>query len=357
MSKRGENIYLRKDGRYEGRYIKGRKQSGQALFGYVYAKRYAEVKERLMRLKIGECTPSPVHQRNTLGEWMRYWLEEYVRPYVRETTYATYENQYRTHIEPAIGKTALYLLDKEKIQVFVNSITPQISTGMVHNVLRLLSSALRIAQNKGMIVCNPCQEVRLPVYKTKEPRVLTVVEQKKLERAAEKEGMIEYMLCLYTGLRVGELCALRWENVDFESNILYVRRTAKRVRKITDRHKTVVVMGAPKTEESMREIPIPAFLMAYLERIRKEHGQIFAVDVRTIQQRLHKLTHKVGLKGVHMHTLRHTFATRCLEVGVGVETLSALLGHSSPNITLSCYAHCTRETKIRSIGKLRRMAC
>ncbi len=356
MAKRGENIYLRKDGRYEGRYIKGRTQSGKALFGYIYAKRYAEVKQKLTEVKAGIYIPSPAYKKSTVGEWMQYWLEFVSRPYITETTYMTYESQMRTHIMPALGGIALCLLDKDLVQNFVNGLTERLSAGMIHNILRLLKSAMRSAHSKGMIKYNPCEGIRRPVNKVKKPRVLTIVEQKCLEQRIIQEGKLEYLLCLYTGLRVGEVCSLRWEDFDFASNMLRIRRTAKRIRNIKSGSKTVVITGRPKTEDSIREIPVPAFLMDRLKQIKKESGWMFVADVRTTQQRLSKMATDLGIKGVHMHTLRHTFATRCLEAGIGVETLSVLMGHRSPTITLCYYAHCTKENKIRSVKKLKQIA-
>lgn len=354
MAKRGENIYLRKDGRYEGRYIKGRKEDGQALFGYVYAHKYAEVKQRLMEFKVKIPPPSPACRRSSVKEWLEYWLETLTKPYIRETTHTTYESQIRTHIIPALGDAALGGLTKTMVQEFANGLARKMSAGMTNNIVRLLVSALRAAHGAGMIDNDPCKGVRRMPNKAKTPRVLTITEQKKLERIAMEKERIEYLLCLYTGLRVGELCALRWEDVDVENNMIFVRGALKRVK---NGKRTRVIEDMPKTQDSVREIPVPAFVMAYLKRIRRESGRIFAVDVRTMQHRLCRLSKKAGMKGVHMHTLRHTFATRCLEVGVGVETLSGLLGHSSPKVTLTYYAHCTRENMIRSVEKLKQIAC
>lgn len=354
MARRGENIYLRKDGRYEGRYVKGQKENGRTAFGYVYARRYMQVKELLVKYKAEEHAPPIAYKRYTLREWLMHWLEEQTKPYIRETTYATYGSQLRTHLLPALGKAAVRSLTKERIQEFANDLAQHVSAGMVHNVLRLLSSALKSAKSKGLIDHNPCEGLRRPMYKRREPRVLSLKEQEKLERFAVQADNAEFVLCLYTGLRVGELCALKWEDVDFQTNTLHVRRSAKRVKRVQG---TAVIMGLPKTDDSKRAIPVPAFVMEYLRPLKRESGRVFDVDIRTMQQRLEKLANTAGLKGVHMHTLRHTFATRCLEVGVGIEALAALMGHSSPNVTMGYYAHCTHETKVRSVNRLKQIAC
>ncbi|MEG0258098.1 MAG: site-specific integrase [Christensenella sp.] len=357
MARHGENIYLRKDGRYEGRYIKGRRQDGALWFGYVYAARYAEVKRKLIVLKATEENAvCAAYQNGTVGEWIEYWLAEHVKPYVCTSTYETYQSQINTHILPVFENRVLRKITTREIQDFVNDLRQRRSAGMVHNVTRLLSSVFRAAQNKGLSAINPCEGVRKPKNKAKPPRVLTCGEQAKLERMAMDTGSLEYLLCLYTGLRLGELCALKWEDIDMDGGVIYVRAGMKRL-------KSGVVQSTPKTQSSQREIPVPVFIMRMLRQNRGQaDGYVFvnakggAADMRTIQLRLRRMAKKLGLKGVHMHTLRHTFATRCLESGIRFEALSELLGHSTPNITLTYYVHCTRESKMKSIQKLRRIA-
>lgn len=361
MAKRGENIYLRKDGRWEGRYIVGRKQNGKPRFGYVYGKKYMEVKRELTMLK-AQCAQCPdlalVYGNGTLAEWMDYWLEKLTRPYIGETTYGTYKNQIKTHITPQLGETILYKLKPNDIQDLVNEKKEYLSAGMLHNVYRLLRSAMKAAQEKGMIRDNPCVGIKLPKNRAKTPRVLSRKEQQRLEREAVHTGAIEYLLCLYTGIRLGELCALRWSDVNFETGAIYVRGTMKRVG-------GEAILGAPKSGNSEREVPVPAFVLKMLRtRMEQTGGLDFvfgtrgkAASMRTMQARLKALTKRIGLKGVHMHTLRHTYATRCLENRIGVETLSDLLGHSGPQITLKYYAHCTRENKFASVKKLKAVAC
>ena len=240
----------------------------------------------------------------------------------------------------------------------VNGKKDSLSAGMLHNIHRLLRSAMRAAHEKGLIRDNPCVGIKLPRNRAKTPRVLTRNEQQKLERTAVKKGAIEYLLCLYTGLRLGELCALKWSDVNFETGALYVRGTMKRID-------GKAVIGAPKSGNSEREVPVPAFVLKMLRiRIKQTGGNGFvfgtggkAASMRTMQARLKALTKGIGLEGVHMHTLRHTYATRCLENRIGMETLSDLLGHSGPQITLKYYAHCTRENKFASVRKLKAIAC
>ena len=361
MAKRGENIYLRKDGRWEGRYIKGRRLDGKPQFGYVYGRKYSKVKQELVLLKArnaGKSNIATAYGSGRVAEWLGFWLETLVKPYIAETTYHTYKTQMERHLIPEIGEGLLRELGTEEIQSFVNEKREKLSAGMLHNVYRLLRSALKAAQEKRLIRDNPCVGVKLPKNKGKAPRVLSRREQQKLEREAVREGSLEYLLCLYTGLRLGELCALQWADVHFVHHAIIVRHTMKRV-------KGTVRMGTPKSENSEREVPVPAFVMKLLrEKMEQEgaDGFIFgsgqsAASMRTMQARLKAMTKRIGLKGVHMHTLRHTYATRCLENRIGVETLCDLLGHSGPQITLKYYAHCTRENKFACVKKLKQIAC
>ncbi|MEG0383054.1 MAG: site-specific integrase [Christensenella sp.] len=365
MSKRGENIYLRKDGRYEGRYIKGRLFNGKIQFGYVYSYKYAEIKRALVLFKARSSEDAALMYHNgTLEEWLDYWLNAVIKPYVCSSTYETYTSQINTHILPALGKFLLCDIKTDIVQGFVNRLKEGLSAGMIHNIVRLLSAACRAAVEKNLIAANPCKGVKKPKNTRKSPRVLTCAEQQKLERAAVQSDSIEYLLCLYTGLRLGEVCALKWEDIDFEGGMLYVRRTLKRVKSKDKSSKTEVLEDAPKTEHSVREVPVPAFILKMLEARAKSVNSEYvfagkrggAPDMRTMQLKLRRMAQKLGLVGVHMHTLRHTFATRCLERSIGIETLSELLGHSTPNVTLLFYAHTTRENKIASVKKLRMCA-
>ncbi|MGJ4850542.1 tyrosine-type recombinase/integrase [Bacillota bacterium Meth-B3] len=368
MAKRGENIYLRKDGRYEGRYIKGRKSDGRPIFGSIYARRYAEVKCRLTKIKsslYGERTALKVYGSGAVGDFLEFHLEEHIRPTVKPGTYANYRRNLTHHILPLLGDVPMDRLTSGQIQEAVELWQKRLAASTLRGVFRMLKAMLSAAAERGLLTHNPCQSIRLPKGKTRPPRVLTVSEQKRLEEAVRHSGNCEYLLCLYTGLRVGELCALRWADVDFAGRMLRVRHAAQRIHAKRAGRKTALVMATPKSESSQRDIPLPDFLMKMLKALKAESGDCAFVfksaagemrDPRTMQQQLGRICKASGLQGVHMHTLRHSFATRCLEKGIRVEVLSALLGHSSPQITLKYYAHCTPEAKRHSMALLTRSA-
>lgn len=371
MARRGENIYHRKDGRWEGRYIKARRLDGKPNFGYVYGSAYVEVKRKLTVLK-AEVNKNPfgvlVYRDGTLEAWCDYWLEILTKPYVDISSYGVYKSQIKNHIVPILGNNIVNQITKDDIQMFINQIKKHLAPGMIHNVCRLLKSIMSSAKERRLIAEVPFTGIKKPRNKQKKPRVLTLNEQKRIEDDSLKNGAMDYLLGLYTGLRLGELCALQWKDIDFESRVLYVEHTIKRVLCEDGTAKTMLVIDAPKTEQSRREIPLPAFLVWKLkEKMQKtgasQNGFVFPsrdggfTDPRTMQARFKSKLKQLKIRDAHFHTLRHTFATRCLEKHVGLETLSEFLGHSNPQITVKYYSHCTRENKLESINRLTPIAC
>lgn len=368
MARRGENIYLRKDGRYEGRYIKGRKENGQVIQGYIYGRQYSEVKRKMLVLKARnmqafKMNPTFAKSDILFAEWAYYWLDVLSKPYIKISTLTNYSRMMKKHLIPALGDIEVQALDMPVIQMFMDSLNKKLSVSTVHSIFRLLNSILKEAVSRQILMINPCQLVRKPKFQQKPPRVLSLNEQKKIEKKAIETGHLEYLLCLYTGIRLGELCALRWGNIDFEEGLLSVRETIQRIPAQDGDTKTALHFDIPKTATSMRDIPMPYFISDILYQRKKEQKAreedfMFSktkgrcMDPRTVQIQFGRMMNELKISGVHIHTLRHTYATRCLEKNIGVETLCELLGHSSPQVTLKCYAHVTMENKKESVNRL-----
>ncbi len=162
-----------------------------------------------------------------------------------------------------------------------------------------------------------------------------------------------FYLCLSTGLRIGELCALRWKNIDIQQKILRVTSTIKRI-KTSDMHsttKTELMITAPKSLSSIRDIPLPEKLAEMLLSFKQADekfllsGSNEPVEPRTMQYRFNKYAEKLKLSYSNPHVLRHTFATHCIELGFDIKTLSEILGHSNVEITLNRYVHSSEERK------------
>lgn len=358
MAKKGENIYRRRDGRWEGRYIKGHKPTGKPIFGSVYAKQYAEVKAKLIMVKANclneekwDTSLSP-----TFRQWSSYWLKVYCQPYVKASTCELYQRMLTLHLFPCLGELRLDEIGETVLKPLMETLRGKLAANTLAGVYRLLRAILKEANQRGVLPRLP-PRIRLAKAVKREPRVLSLTEQGRLEREALRTGELSFLLALYTGLRVGELCGLRWSDLDLDDRLLTVRHAVKRTRQASG--VTRATLCEPKTDCALRDIPIPAGIASQLKAIPRQSEFVFpgrrgaCMDTRTMQLRLAGLTRRLGLKGVHTHTLRHTYATRCLEKQVGVETLSVLLGHSSPDITLRRYAHTTPDEKRRSVSRLK----
>lgn len=344
MARRGENIYKRKDGRYEGRYIKYYDMAGKAVYGYIYAKCYSEIKEKL---QIYKSAPKNIVKgaETKLCDWLISWQK--TQGTLKPTTLRIYNSHINNHINPGIGNITLKKLTKEIIQNFINGLN--LSPATVKTVYSTLKSALFEAEQRGLID-DVCSKIKLPKKEKNTTKILTVCEQERLERVLTEKEDIGIWICLYTGLRIGEICALKWSDINFETLILTVNGTQARTE-------NGVQIISPKSKSSKREIPIPSFLIKKISEVF--HRGVFVmskygkpIDVRTYRRYFKSVLERAGLPDMKYHSLRHTFATRALEVGMDYKTLSEILGHSSASITLDLYAHSLKEHKKNEMNKL-----
>lgn len=366
MARRGENIYKRNDGRYEGRYVIGKTPAGRTRFGYVYARQYAEVKALLLERKVAclELNRPTSTYRGTLADWMEHWMESEVLGSVKESSWQTYRNLLTHHLLPRLGGYALTQLTSKVVHEFVANLeASELAESTVRGVYRLLASAMRYALDEGVIRKNPCRRIHIRHRAHSEQRVLSRSEQEKLRYSADDNRDLPALLSLYTGMRLGEICALKWTDIDWEKGTIAVHRTVQRITKKGAENnalRTLLMIGTPKSQRSCRVIPVPEFILALLrERLQSCSGAAYvfgkvscAADPRTIQRRFSRLVNKLGLSGTHFHTLRHTFATRLIELGVDVKTVSALLGHSSARTTLDFYIHSLSEQQRTAVALL-----
>ena len=347
MARRGENIYKRKDGRYEGRYIKYYDLSGRAVYGYVYDRKYTAVKQRLAERKT-EKGRTPVQASVKLCDWLDIWLKS--QSNLKPTTKQIYKSYIANHLCPAIGNIPLKKLNTEILQAFIDNI--ELSASSVKTVFSILRSALSAAQDRGFIT-DIWSKIKVPKCEKAIVKVLTPKQQRQLENVLTGDGDIVILICLYTGLRIGELCALKWSDINLESAILTVNGTQARTE-------NGVEILSPKSRTSKREIPVPPFLLNKLKLL--PHNGDFVVshngkpyDVRTYRRYFKAALKRADLPDIKYHSLRHTFATRALEVGMDYKTLSEILGHSSVGITLDLYAHSLKEHKIQQMNKLNKL--
>ncbi len=347
MARRGENIYKRKDGRYEGRYIKYYDTNGKAVYGYVYARNYADIKDKLAKCRVNR-PPQPSGSRTLLSVWLHSWIQS--QTFLKPTTKRVYISHIDNQIIPAIGNIPLRKLSTDVLQEFVNEL--EVSAATAKTIFSILKLALIAAEDKGYIN-NVWSKVKLPKKDSRTVRVLTESEQRQLEKSLRTNEDIGILICLYTGLRIGELCALKWENIDFETATLSVVGTQTRTG-------AGVGVTSPKSRSSNRKIPIPMFLAEKIRALPRTSEYVLSYDgkpydVRTYRRHFKRVLKRAGLPDIKFHSLRHTFATRALEVGMDYKTLSEILGHSSTAITLDLYAHSLDEHKkneMNKVGKL-----
>lgn len=361
MPRHGENIYKRRDGRYEGRYVVGRTATGKTRFGYIYGYQYTEVRNELLQKKAEQLKRENCSVRRCgtlLSDWLRRWMENEILGSVKESSYQTYLRQIKVHLLPGLGHLSLSEVTPAAVYGFIKQME---ADGLAHStaksVFRLLNAALRSAQEEGLILRNPCKKIRVQQKEAAEQRTLNRSEQERLRSEALKQNDLPTLLSLYTGMRLGEVCALKWSDIDWEKKTVTVRRTAQRTVNAGNREgaRTLLMIGSSKSRRSHRVLPIPDFVLALLRSAFQPAyaGDAFifgkvnhAAEPRTMQRRFQRLMEALGLSGVHFHTLRHSFATRLLELGVDIQTISALLGHQSAKTTLDFYGHSLSERQL-----------
>jgi len=355
MARKGENIYKRKDGRWEGRYIRGRRPDGTAVYGSVYGKKYGEVKDKLMPLKSAYATREQVKVSfiGTVWDWLFYWLEELEKPHIKQSTYASYRGKLENHVLPVLGDIKLSRLTEGSIQEWIDGLSAKgLAGSSVNVVFRIFNAAMQKAVYKHCLFVNPCTGVVLPDAGRPEINALTLTEQKELEKQAlAGKGNEAVMIALYTGMRIGEISALTWEDIDFDNNLIYVRRTLQRITDY-DKSGTKIIIDLPKSDTSYRVIPFAGHLRALLWSWKTASNSGYVIsckgsfaEPRVISYRFRQAANKAGLANATFHSLRHTCATRCLERSVDIATLSRLLGHASVKMTLDTYADSTMEQR------------
>lgn len=365
MSRKGENIYKRKDGRWEGRYIKSRDLNNKISYGYIYGKNYREVKERLLIVKAKHLETALIRSpksNETLEKWIRECMTTKIKKEVKPSTYANYSRLLVNHVFPALGTIQIGKLTKDNVQMFIDMLSFKgLSVGTIHLIYTVLNCQLKLAVEEGCLLKNPAENVSLPKKTKRRVHALTIQQQKEMEKLfMESATGVPIILALYTGMRIGEICGLKWTDVDFAERIIYVRRTIVRIPdENSHTHRTQLIEERPKTEESNRMIPMAAKLYDYLYQLSSTsrsayvvnyHGR--CVEPRTVNYRYKKVLVGTGLEDYHFHALRHTFATRCVENGVDIASVSRLLGHSSIKMTLDTYTDSMMEKRREAVQKL-----
>ena len=363
MSRKGENIFLRKDGRREARYVKERSLDGNYRYGYVYGKTYLEVKQKRneILLNLDKKRKEREKYRYNFQYYIENWLNS-MKFMVKKSTYAHYTQIVRNHIIPDLGNVKISLLNAEIIEEYINQ---KFTNGRIDNSGGLSEKSIRdivVVLRQILSYANLYIQFRLPKLKKKDIKILSKKDQKRLEELVIEENTTYSMgilLTLYTGMRLGEVCALKWSDIDLRKKVIHVGKTMVRIQDVENINKTHVVIDNPKTECSKRDIPINRYLFSFLKMMeQKDKDRYFLtgsrrfIEPRTYYSRYKKIVDLVCLDDYGFHTLRHTFATRCIEIGMDAKTLSEILGHSDVKVTLSLYVHPTNKLKNKYMEKL-----
>ncbi|MBE6083563.1 MAG: site-specific integrase [Tissierellaceae bacterium] len=322
----------------------------------------------------------------TVKEWFHIWFNEYAINSIKQSTRVTYESYIKNHINPRFGSMKLSAVRSDMIQSFYNEKLAggnlRREGGMkpktIKNIHNMLHKAFEQAVNNDIIIKNPVKNTSLPKIEKKSIEILTVEQQKKLLKAVVDERLgIGIFLALGTGMRIGEITGLQWKDIDFEKEIINVKYTFNRLKDYgpNPRNKTELVLGSAKTKGSVRSIPISPELMTRIEiyqNMVESEKEFFGaeysdrgfficnetgnpIEPRYYQKYFKELLEKLELPEMGFHSLRHTFATRAIEMNIPIKVVSDILGHSSITITMDLYAHVLENTKRNEIEKISAM--
>ena len=357
----GEGLSQRKDGRYTARYVNSDKKRIEKYFKNVH-----EAKKWLADYKYEDTHNMIIHNQMTLDEWYKSWIK-YKEGHCRENTIRQKNENYNNQIKDKMGDMLLTDIKPIHCQMLINAMADKdYATSYIGNIRTLLGSIFRYAVENDLMEKNPItKSVIIPEGKDKKIRFLTIDEQNEfLEHIEGYTKENQFRLILQTGLRTSEMIGLKWSDIDFEkrelhvNRILYYRHAFKEWKE-----------GSPKTKAGIRTIPLTDEAIRILkdqkEKKRKSKVEnilfkdlIFTNEEgkplknNTYDNCIYKMCDQYGMEYFSMHSLRHTFATRCIEGGMNPKTLQKILGHSKVETTLNTYVHATEEFKREEIDKV-----
>ncbi len=304
-------------------------------------------------------------------DWLNEWMENYIMPSSKQRTYTRYGEIVKLHIIPHLGEYEMSDLSPIVLQRFVTELLQSgnlntgkgLSANSVNGIITVVQNSLKIAYTLGIITEFSADKIKRPKATEKKVECFSLPEQKKIEQyilEKKQTKLFGILLCLYTGLRIGELLALEWSDIDMSKAELTVNRTCHFGKDKTGKYTRMT--NTPKTNSSARTIPLPKQLVPMLRDIKKNSHSIYVISsgvkpisIRSYQRTFAGVLRKLDIPHRGFHSLRHTFATRALECGMDVKTLSEILGHKSPTVTLNRYAHSLMEHKkdmMNKVGKL-----
>lgn len=367
MSKPGENIHQRKDGRWEGRFIKARIAEHKAIWGYIYGTSYEEVREILLQRRAESHFFQLSGKKVLFSELSLQWLAS-ISYGVKESTLAHYQYTLQKYLLPVFGTFTMQQLDEQLLEQGIQQvISPAdgshkfLGASLARECLVMLRRICKYAAHLRLI--RPMEiVVKLPQNQLRPVTPLSAEEQRTLQEfilSKPTPRKLGLLLQFQLGLRIGEVCGLQWSDFDLQAGILTVHRTVSRIYKV--HQSTKVVIQTPKTTSSFRQIPLPKELISLLQSLingatpetwflsgKKEKP----VEPRCYRKSIQVYLRQANVRTIHPHLLRHTFATTCLQAGCDIKTLSEILGHTDANITLKRYVHSNIERKRKELERI-----
>lgn len=302
-------------------------------------------------------------KEKTINQITEEWKEE--KKYVKKSTYAAYQLLIQNHIKPYFGD--LYEVNEEKVQQFVfDKLDAGLSEKTIRDIIIVLKMILKFGIKNGYLEYAQIDAKFPSKQEKKDLDVLSKADQKKFMEHLRNNFTFKNLgifICLSTGMRIGEICGLRWCDVDTVEGVIKVRHTLQRIYIIEGetRH-TELLLDTPKTANSVRDIPMSSELLKMLKSLNKvvnENYYVISNDIKPIEPRTYrnyykKLCKQLDIPELKFHGLRHSFATRCIESKADYKTVSVLLGHSNISTTLNLYVHPNKEQKKKTIDKMLR---
>ena len=360
MARRYKGIYKRKDGRFEGRCLLDGKPKS------VYGHSPAEAKAKLDAYMAGQAVPKarlnrPKGQSVLWPAVCDAWLDQ-KKLYLKQSSYAQYSCIMRKHILPYWGKQNIHGLNSNGANSFIKALSERLSAKTVRDILNVFFQVVRFAEKKHGIQIE-LEEIARPKAQQGYLPVLSADEQRRLSvylRANPNNINVGVFLLLYTGLRIGELCALQWNDIDLTAQAISITKTIQRIAdpEPATKAKTKIIIDTPKSRNSVRQVPVPSFLMGMLSGIQANPksylltGESKPMEPRLFQTKFKKALASAKVAETNAHTLRHTFATRAIEQNIDIKSLSEILGHSAVKFTLERYVHSSAELKQAGVERL-----
>lgn len=364
MSRRGDNIRKRTDGRWEGRY-QILSENGKKCYRSVYGKSYNEVKEKLTFEREAAARAEPICQiigkktpdrEGSFCALAKEWLThiELSRKY---STYIKYKTIFQCHIQQNFHNDRFTQMTNGYIQSKIS--TMPVSDETRQSILMVIKQIFRYAEKQYAYPVPSISNISIR-NKPQSLEIMSRAEQARLMRFLYDDMNVSkagIYLCLSTGLRLGEVCALKWDDIEKTNGLIHVSRTVQRIQNSEGPIKTSLLETSPKSISSDREIPISDSLLSILTTFQEE-GQIYLLqkdrpmEPRTYQNHFKRYLEKINAPHYNFHILRHTFATNCIDNGMDIKSLSEILGHSDVQITLNRYVHPSMDTKRKYLNAL-----